>query len=57
MFLNFFMAKSKQVTEQEEVKSKDTQEVVGDLTTADQVKEQLEKEKPVGHPSRDFGKK
>lgn len=51
------MAKSKQVTEQEEVKSQDTQEVVGDITTADQVKEQLEKEKPVGHPSRDFGKK
>lgn len=51
------MAKSKQVVEQEEAVSTPQEESNGELITADQVKAELEKENPVGHPSRDFGKK
>ena len=50
------MAKSKQVAAQEEA-SNPQEESQGTLVTADQVKAELEKETPVGHSSRDFGKK
>lgn len=51
------MAKSKKVAEQEEVVSAPQEESNGELITADQVKAEFEKETPVGHSSRDFGKK